>query len=428
MKKVLVAGAGHGGLSAAIRLAGAGYDVTVYERQARADMGYDWFDAVGESLFRSAGLPEPPEGVMLPFYDMRYFAPDAEINMTKRGTGTTVRFIDRKVLIRLLLEQAEQSGVRLVFETGVRRAVTAGTRIVGLELENGERVAADLVIDAAGVDSPVRAGLPAACGIKKEIPPEDRIVIYRAYYNRAGEGETDPRYNVHFYHCGKPGMDWVITEDDFIDVLIGGFGSLTQEQIDEALADFRVQYPYLGDTVVRGGMVAEIPLRKTLPLFVADGYAAVGDSACMTEPLSGSGITLSMKAGKMLADTVLGANGDCTARTLWRYNYKYCKALGDGYIFMDVARKLLGSVNAGDVTGLMQKEVLTMKEIAGGEKYTPADLYKKAAGILSMPHIIRPLINSGAKIANINAVCGAMPAVFDLEKILAWAEKYEALS
>ena len=39
-----------------------------------------------------------------------------------------------------------------------------------------------------------------------------------------------------------------------------------------------------------------------LPMIVADGYAAVGDSAAMTIPLNGSGINLSMNAGKLLAD------------------------------------------------------------------------------------------------------------------------------
>ncbi len=427
MKKVIVAGAGHGGLSAAIHLAKAGYDVTVYEAKKRDEMGHDWFDTVSATLFESAGLTPPPEGSMLPFYEMRYFAPDMETSITKSGTGGGNRFIDRKVLIRHLLTLAEESGVKLAFEKKVDRALASGGHILGIVLADGETVRGDLVIDAAGVDSPVRRTLPAVCGIQREIPDEDRIVIYRAYFNRACEGITEPRYNVFFYHCGKPGMDWMITEDDFIDVLVGGFGSLSQEQIDEALADLRDRYPYIGDTVVRGGNVASIPLRKTLPRIVADGYAAVGDSACMTEPLSGSGITLSMRAGKILADTVIRAGGDASAATLWRYQYIYARSYGNGYIYTDIARRLLGDLDADDVNDLLTKEILTMKEIDGGEKYTPSDLYKKATGIISMPHLFRTLINSGGRIANINAVCDAMPVRFDAAAVRAWAEKYEAL-
>ncbi|MCR5041882.1 MAG: NAD(P)-binding protein, partial [Clostridia bacterium] len=42
MEKIIVAGAGHGGLVAAAHFAKAGYDVTVYEKNAREDLGYDW--------------------------------------------------------------------------------------------------------------------------------------------------------------------------------------------------------------------------------------------------------------------------------------------------------------------------------------------------------------------------------------------------
>ena len=40
MKKILVAGAGHGGLVAAAILAKQGYDVTVYEAKKKEDLGH----------------------------------------------------------------------------------------------------------------------------------------------------------------------------------------------------------------------------------------------------------------------------------------------------------------------------------------------------------------------------------------------------
>ena len=39
-KKIIVAGAGHGGLSAAILLARSGYDVTVVEQKERSELMY----------------------------------------------------------------------------------------------------------------------------------------------------------------------------------------------------------------------------------------------------------------------------------------------------------------------------------------------------------------------------------------------------
>ena len=42
--KVIVAGAGHGGLVAASKLAKFGYDVSVYEKKQREELGHDWED------------------------------------------------------------------------------------------------------------------------------------------------------------------------------------------------------------------------------------------------------------------------------------------------------------------------------------------------------------------------------------------------
>ena len=61
MKRILVAGAGHGGLTAAYNLAKAGYDVTVLEYKRRENLGYDWHDALEMSAFLESGIPCPPD-------------------------------------------------------------------------------------------------------------------------------------------------------------------------------------------------------------------------------------------------------------------------------------------------------------------------------------------------------------------------------
>jgi len=50
--KILVAGAGHGGLAAAGLLAKQGAEVTVFERGAEEGLGYDWTD-----IFNSIASP-----------------------------------------------------------------------------------------------------------------------------------------------------------------------------------------------------------------------------------------------------------------------------------------------------------------------------------------------------------------------------------
>ena len=64
--------------------------------------------------------------------------------------------------------------------------------------------------------------------------------------------------------------------------------------VEEFAEWLRPDNPRLGTEVVRGGQFVEIPVRHPLSVMVADGYAAIGDSAFMTVPLIGSGIANSL--------------------------------------------------------------------------------------------------------------------------------------
>ena len=59
-KKILVLGAGQGGMVAAIKLAEAGYDVTVLEAAKEAEAGYPWYDDIRHDIFDLVDIPEPP--------------------------------------------------------------------------------------------------------------------------------------------------------------------------------------------------------------------------------------------------------------------------------------------------------------------------------------------------------------------------------
>ena len=79
-KKILVAGAGHGGLTAAAQLAKAGFQVTVVERHGKENLGYDWFDALNPAVFAMVGCPHP-EAAGIPWQnraDVTYFGPTTD--------------------------------------------------------------------------------------------------------------------------------------------------------------------------------------------------------------------------------------------------------------------------------------------------------------------------------------------------------------
>lgn len=429
MKTILVAGAGHGGLCAAIHLARQGFDVTVVEKQKRDALGYDWHDAIRRNSFPHADLPDPPQALLLPGKQMCYRSPGKRtciVSPNKPGDNNV--FINRRGLVAHLLHTAEQSGVRLLFEKEVLGAAIENSCVTGLRIamRGGEQFfPADLVIDAAGMHSPVRLSLPKEAGIPGRIAQKDTFYAWRGYCAVREKLENDPPYSVCFYHCGMPGMDWVISCGTYADILIGAFRPMQQADIESRLADFRREYPQILDTLIAGGQYETIPLGYFLPVCVWNGYAAIGNSACMTEPLSGSGLDLSLRIGKLLAQTVAGC-ADFSAFSLWPYNRQVIHAFAERYYTDLLIRRFLTSLTAEEIDFLFDKKILTEKELGGHKGYTLLQVLQKG-NFLRRPRLFAPLTQTLQKASRLPQVRQSLPQSYDARAVEVWKELYEAV-
>ena len=437
MSRIIVAGAGHGGLTAAYNLARAGHDVCVYERETYETVGHDWHDGMWLRTFDLVGMPRPTDMEFRPNKDMVFYNPKKNVNFTLNfGPSPETAFVDRRELVKYLVRQCESAGVRFVFGADVFSAVCGPDRVRGIRFRGAdgreETVFGDLVIDAAGMDSPVRRSLPARFGVPREIPDADAFYVYRAYYEKTDPDALDPRYSVYFFHCGHQGMDWMITEEDFMDVLVGRFGTLTEADIAESLEDFKKEYPCMGDAVVRGGSVSKIPLTRTLPSIVANGYAAVGDSAGMTVPLNGCGIDLSLRAGGILA---LVANavkdGDYSRARLWPYQQRYCVLHGNKLVIVAKLRAFMATLKAKNVDFLLENNILGQAEIgmASGNMsaVTPLYVLKKLRAILPQSYLVPAGIKAMRGIRHLKKITTSMPAAFDAARVEKWRKLYESI-
>lgn len=438
MKKIIVAGAGHGGLSAAAILAQKGFDVTVYEKQTRDTIGHDWHDAMDIPAFKFADIPVPPEELFKRGLHMCYMNPKKTVKLVMDGGPGVAQSdcisIDRKILINYLIDHCLSQGVKFVFGVEIISVLTENGTVTGIKIsDNGEEkcITGDMVIDAAGMTSPVRRSLPEELGIEKEIPEEDTFEIYRAYYENTEKFITDPNYTVFFYNCGKPGIDWVITEEDHIDVLIGKFGRISDEEIESSLKDIKENYPGMGEKPIRGGNTARIPLTKMLPLLVSDRYALVGDSAGMTVPLNGSGIDLSLQAGKLLACAVEAASKNGFGKEeLWQYQYRYYTLFGKNLVAISVFRRFLGAVTEDDINFFLEKGLLSEKEIgmAGGiSGITPAYVIQKLIAALPKAKLLPELLKTVKNMPLLPVVNSTMPSVWDERQVSKWVSLYKEL-
>ncbi len=435
-RKIIVAGLGHGGIAAAALLAKNGFDVTVYEKKSEGTLGYDWTDIFAPAALGIAGIPMPPEDKYEYKENMTFFAPTAKKSLTQHVPQDELEIkMERKDIYAHLISHALSCGVKIEYDCEVFSPVTLGNRVIGINTEKGEFFG-DLIIDACGINSPVRTNLPSSMGIEKNVRRQEKITIYRAFYNKASEENVKAKFRVNFFAGGEKCISWVASEDEHTDLLVGRFEEFTLEKLESYADMLRLSSPRLGTKKVRGGQFVEIPVRHPLSVMVGDGYAAIGDSAFMTVPLIGSGIANSLKAARMLADTVI-ADRTCSysAETLWGYQFKFFKKLGSGLAPLECVKYMLLSLTPDELdycfdSGMLNEDNITMTanftSIKTQFKLDPKDLLIKAKAVCKNPAVLKKVMVCAGKMAQVMSACAAVPKRWNRKKVMQWAKAYSA--
>ena len=426
-KKIVIAGAGHGGLVAGAVLAKAGYDVTVYERKIRSELGYDWEDAIDMRVFAECGL-EPPKKEHYAFNgDMKYYNPNLKAPLVVPANGKGSAVFERKEIYDVLIDNAEKSGVKIIYSTEILSPVMDGLRVVGIRTSDGV-VDADLVIDAAGINTPLRSRLPVCCNIDRDYGYGECFYAFRGYFDKVPGHEPDVAYEIFLMHQGERGLSWVVTKDDYVDVLIGRMAPMSKTKLAKTLDEMRAFSPQIGETLLRGGTQEQIPVRRPLSVMVCDGYAAVGDAAYMTVPMTGSGICASMRAGILLAETVMEDKDEVYSReTLWNYNRKYILHFGQSFAAIDILKNIMLCTEVEGVNFLFDKGIITENDMSfgkgkeeGGMSFS--DMVARATrGISNLPVLLR---TAGAltKGDNVKKVYQSIPETYDEKAVLKWKQ------
>jgi len=204
MKKILVAGAGHGGLTAAAYLAEKGYEVEVYEKASREEMGYDWHDTIKNNTFDYANIDFDKKDVHLR-KDHSFFSPSlkAEVELKDTPLNQADYEIERKVMYNYLIDNAIKKGATIYYNRQVTAPYLEEGKILGLVVD-GNTIKGDLVIDSAGMHSPVLKNMPKSYNIPAHYGENDIFYTYRAYYDMV-EGKdiiNTEKFNIYFLFSG----------------------------------------------------------------------------------------------------------------------------------------------------------------------------------------------------------------------------------
>lgn len=430
-KKIIIAGAGIGGLYASELLGKQGYKVVVFEKKGLNELAYDWHDDVSPKVFKDLDITIDPS-IFFKKADWSFATSfEEKIIRLKGDIDNADLSIERRPLSTLLYERAKEVA-EFRFNTTINAPILSDNKVIGV-MVNGKAEYADLVIDSGGVFSVLRSKLPKNFLIQNEPSPNEVFYAYRAFFNKV-KGVEDSEHTTKAYlkHLGEEGISWCIKDNNpqMINVLIGRVKELNKDTINKALSDLRQRNPYLGKDVLRGGFTVPIPVRHPLTVMVADGYAAIGDAAFMTIPMLGSGIASSLYAAKFLSDTV--QNGDFSKENLWNYQLACYEKFGQSHYGIDIIKRWMLSAKSEDITWLFSSSVISEKDMSsvstGKEmKLSFIEMIKKVIVGRSNIPLLLSLNDMLTRSKKASKLAAAIPKTYNPLYIERWEKKLNKL-
>lgn len=427
--KIIIVGANQCALAFAYMAAKKGFDVVAYEKEKKEDVAFPWTDDVATNAFDKAGLPLPPEEIRWHTNSPTFVIPNKTVIPIELPEENLDYSVLRRPMNDWLEKMALEAGAKVVYEKAIDHAITLGDKVIGVVFTDGEVETSDLVVDCGGMNSCVRSSLPDCFGILKTVDPEDYFFVKRVFFDRP-ENAPDPEYiwKIYLKHLGERGISWCHLSHDmkYGDVLIGRTGGLSEETYQRALDDIRSENPIVGETFIpETNTLCKIPVRHTLSKIFSDGYVLLGDSACMTIPLIGSGIASGFKAARNLAETLETADGDpFSAKNLYRYQYRYMRETGAFHAIVDMLKNALLDTDAEIINIIANPETVAsvMKAVAG----QTGDFVKAVIGLAKdEPKIFAGILSRAAAAGKAGAVTLTIPKEYDEKKFAAWRKKYE---
>jgi len=383
MKKscdVLVIGAGTAGTYYAWLLAKQGVSVTVLERDGRAGVGkrLDVFH-IDSVKFEEFGVPVPKAGdkdFICILRDNVSLSPDGSYPKIVTYPFHVLRLTP---FLHRLYGLAEKAGVKFVFNTPAATPLMSGGRIEGVTAGKGakkDEYRARVVVDATGTAAALRTSLPAGFGVENfSLAPDDRFYVVLRYlkWNDPKHAGTLGPWKGAFYPAEDRGVGWtfyktwIAPSSDPRGAILGIGATGSHEHAEEVLKVFvsKIQLPpYRVDRIERGST----PYRRPPYSVVGEGFLCLGDSACITKPFSGEGVTAAWRLCRVAAEETVKAlaqKGPVTKDALWNINVRYFRE--QGAKFAALLATLPGAANSTEreVQYLFKEDVIfSVKDLA----------------------------------------------------------------
>lgn len=329
---VIVVGAGPAGSTAAKFAAENGADVLMLDKRNELGIPVQCGEALTEEILIDLDIDPDPRWAVNKIDRTKLISPSGKSIEIKQKSAAKVGYIlDRKIFDEDLAIRAVRAGADIQVEAFVNGLIKEEGRINGVTFSSRgdeNEVEADLIIAADGVMSRTArwAGFDTILG------PEE---IESGTQFKMVDIDIESPHSMEFYFGNKiapGGYLWIFPKSqDIANVGVGVLPGLAEKPSIEYLRDFISSKPGLKDGKVvevnAGGVPVTGPIEKT----VADDLMVVGDAGRFVNPMTGGGINLAMRTGKMAGEVAAKAisQGDTSEDNLIEYEKQWREELGE---------------------------------------------------------------------------------------------------
>ncbi|MFH1502552.1 MAG: NAD(P)/FAD-dependent oxidoreductase [Candidatus Eisenbacteria bacterium] len=415
---VLVAGAGVAGAVAARRVAEAGHSVLLVDRLPADDVGRKICgNGVADDGIESIShYTEPPAGAEVAWrVDGGVLV--LQDGVTRLPVPKSGAVLNRLLLGQRLLGDAVDAGALFVERCSCAGWNDRAAGSVRLDVEDGgsRTVTARVVIDASGY----RAVLAKTGGpLRQETVGRDEVGI--GYREIVPLTAPLPEPRTVIVDLGpkeaRGGYAWIFPMGEHLaNIGIGAPLHSAGRDLRAAYRSFLDGYPDVHASEPVDAGAGMLPLRRPLATMVGDGFIAVGDAGCQTNPLHGGGIAPGMVGGGMAGDVVAEAlaNGGASAEALWPYNGRFMREIGARHAGHDFLRKTLFSLTEEEFDFLTLELTgagVLMEALAeGGARLPLKHAFRVLAKAARRPGLVSLFVRAGHLIENIQELFNDYP-------------------
>ncbi|MBR2590985.1 MAG: NAD(P)/FAD-dependent oxidoreductase [Clostridia bacterium] len=330
---VLIIGACTAGVYFAKRMAQQGYRVMVADKCGKEEIGKRLsIFHMDEAQMKRFRAPKPVEGEDF-VHSFNFSASRSAWGRWEKYHEHTVNVMKLPEYIKRMTEWAKNYGAQFAYKTAFKELILEQGRVVGAKLIHGSKIItvhAGLVVDCSGITAAVRTQLPNGCVCENfSLQQSDKFYVTVKYISFVRPEKVHIRHTISWPYYKV----WIAPRETPQGAILGVGANMSYEYGERCLEKFleNIYIPeYTVDKVERGA----VPYHRPPYSFVADGFLALGDSACLTKPNNGEGITAAWYLADIAAKEigkVLWKTKIPTAEDMWKVNVRYQRTQGAAY-------------------------------------------------------------------------------------------------